>query len=156
SEQRPSAASGFGLLVVQRNGVKLEPVVDQLVAELAGDLALQALDFFRLKLDDLAVAQIDQVIVMRLGALLVTRAALAEIMARDDPGILEQLDGTVDGRDRDVLVNARAAAIELLDVRVIPGIRQYPGDHAALLGHAHALGDALGLDEIGLAFGHGL
>ena len=80
-------------------------MVDQLVAELAGDLALQPLDLFGLELDDFAAAQVDQMIVMRLGDLLVARAALAKIMARDDAGILEQLDGAIDGRDRDVLVD---------------------------------------------------
>ena len=70
------------LLVVQRHGIKLEPVIDQLVAELAGDLALQPLDLLGLELDHLAAAQVDQVVVVRFRNLLVARAALAEIVAR--------------------------------------------------------------------------
>ena len=75
----------FGLLVVERNCVELEPVIDQFVPEPARDLALQPFDLLGLELDHLAAAQLDQVIVMRVGDLLVARAALAEIMARDDP-----------------------------------------------------------------------
>ena len=94
-------------------------MIDQLVAELAGDLALQPLDLLGLEFDHLAAAQIDQMVVVRFGNLLVARAALAEIMALDDAGILEQLHGAVDGRDRNVLVDLGAAAIKLLDVGMV-------------------------------------
>src|SRR6185369_1597290 len=81
-----------GLVVVERNAIQLEPVVDQLVAELARDLGLQLLDFLGGEFDHLAVAQIDQVVVMAVAHLLVAGAALAEIMSLDDAGVLEQLD----------------------------------------------------------------
>src|SRR4051794_10914088 len=115
----PSAASAFRLFVIERHGVEFEPVVDQSVAQLPGDLALQALDLLGLKLDDLAAAKIDEMIVVRLGNLLVACTALAKIVARDDARILEQLDGAIDSRDRDVLVDAGAAAVKLLDVGMI-------------------------------------
>ena len=60
---------------------------------------LQLLDFFRGEFDHLAVAQIDQVIVMAVAHLLVARAALADIVPLDDPGVLEQFDRAIDGRD---------------------------------------------------------
>ena len=106
-------------LVVERHGVELEPVIDQLVAELARHLGLQLLDLLGLELDHLAGAQIDQMIVVRFRDLLVARAAFAEVVALDDAGILEQLDGAVDRRDRDVLVDLGAAPVELLDVRMV-------------------------------------
>src|SRR4051794_41057574 len=52
--------SAPGFFVVQRDGVELQPVIDQAIAELAGDLGLQSLDFLRLEFDHLAGPQIDQ------------------------------------------------------------------------------------------------
>src|SRR5436190_8317219 len=91
-------------LVVGRQGVELEPVADQLVAEAAGHFLLQALDLLRLEFDHLAGAQIDQMIVMGVGHLLVARAPVAEVVALDDAGVLEQLHGAVDGRDRNAVI----------------------------------------------------
>src|ERR1051325_7152990 len=84
-----------GFLVVERDAIQFQPVIDQFVAELAGDLGLQLLDLFGGELDHLAVAQIDQMIVMAVRNLLIARTALAEVMPLDDPGVLEQLDGSV-------------------------------------------------------------
>src|ERR1700730_14157311 len=72
-----------GFIVVQRHAIQFQPVIDQFVAELAGDLGLQFLDLFRGELDHLAVAQIDQVIVMALGHLLIARPAFAKIAPPD-------------------------------------------------------------------------
>ena len=93
------------LIVLQRYGIELEPVVDQLVAELAGDLGLQPFDFLGLEFDHLACAQVDEVVVMRVGNLLEARASLAEIVPLDNAGILEQLDSAVDGGDRNAVVD---------------------------------------------------
>src|SRR6266550_8829259 len=68
-------------LVLQRHRIKLQPVVDQPVAELAGDFGLQALDLLGLELDHLAGAQVDQVVVMGVGHLLVAGTAVAKIVA---------------------------------------------------------------------------
>src|ERR1700710_2163875 len=72
------------VVVVQRDAIQFEPVIDQLVAELAGDFGLQLFDFLVGEFDHLAVAQIDQVVVVAVAHLLVARAALAEIVAFDD------------------------------------------------------------------------
>jgi hypothetical protein len=132
----------------ERHRIELEPVVHQPIAEPPGDLGLQPLDLLGLEFDHLAGAQVDQVVVMRVGDMLVARASLAEVMPLDDAGILEQLDRAVDGRDRDVRIDLDAAAVQLLDIRMIVGARQHARDHPALLGHPHALGDALRLDEV--------
>ena len=55
-------------------------MVDQLVAELSGDLALEPLDLFGLEFDHLAGAQIDQVVVVRFGAVLVACAVFTIIL----------------------------------------------------------------------------
>jgi hypothetical protein len=76
-------------LVIERNCVELEPMIDQPVAQAPRHLGLQSFDIFRLELDHLAGAQIDEVVVMAVGDLLVPRATVAGIMALDDDGILD-------------------------------------------------------------------
>ena len=111
--------------------------------------ALQGLDLLRAEFDHLAGAQIDEMVVVAFGRGLVAGAALTEVVALDDAGVLEQPHRAINRRHRDMLVDGAAAAIELLDVRVIVGLRQHAGDRAPLLGHAHALGGAQRFD-IGL------
>ena len=87
-------------------------------------------------------AQIDQVVVMLVRDRLVAAPPGAEIMPGDDAGILEQLDRAVDGGDRNAGIDGGGAAVELLDVGMIGRRLEHAGDDPALLGHAHALGDA--------------
>src|SRR6202165_5017397 len=115
--------SRSGLVVVQGNAIQLEPVIDQFVAELAGDFGLQLFYFFRGEFDHLAVAQIDQMVVMAVTHLFVAGAALAKVMPFDDAGVFEQLDGAIHRRDRDLVVDRDAAAIQFLDVGMIDRLR---------------------------------
>ena len=64
-------------------------MVDQPVAEFARDFSLQLLDFIRRKFDNLAVAQINQMIVVTVAHCLIARAAFAKIVPLDDAGILK-------------------------------------------------------------------
>ncbi len=73
------------------------------------------------------------------GRLLVAGAAVAEIVALDDPRLLEQPHRPVDGGDRDVRVQGMGPAVELLDIGMVMRGRQHAGHHPALVGHAHAL-----------------
>lgn len=57
-------------------------MADQLEAQPPRGLALQLLDVLVLELDDLARVEIDQVIVVLVGGLLVAGAAVAEIVVR--------------------------------------------------------------------------
>ena len=120
-DQKTAQHQVVALVVFERHGVELEPVIDQFVAELARDFGLQALDFLRLEFDHLAAAQIDQMVVMGFGRGFVARAAFAEIVPLDDAGILEQAHGAVDGRNRDAVVDLGAAPVKLLDVGMIVG-----------------------------------
>ena len=129
-------------------------MIDQPEAEALGDRLLQLLYLIVAELDHVAAAQVDQVVVMLFGNGLVARAAGAEIMAGDDAGVLEQLDRAIDGGDRDPGVHRRGPAIEFLDIGMVGGRLQHARDGAALLGHAHALGDAEFL-EILVGFVHG-
>src|SRR6202040_1469488 len=120
---------------------------------------LQLLDFLGGEFDHLAVAQIDQVVVVAVAHLLVAGAALAKIVPLDDACVLEQLHRAINRRDRDLVVDGDAAAIQFLDIRVIFRLRQHARDDAALLGHAHAGGGATrlytGSLERGGGFEHG-
>ena len=117
-------------------------MIDQPVTQAPRHLGLQPFDIFRLELDHLTGAQIDEVVVMAVRYLLVARAAVAEVMTLDDAGILEQLHRPVDGGDGDAVVHRGTTPIEFLDVRVVIRGRQHARNDPALLGHAHALGRA--------------
>src|ERR1700730_15895774 len=144
-----------GLVVVQGNAIQLQPVIDQFVAEFAGDFGLQFFDFLGGEFDHLAVAQIDLMVVMAVAHLFVAGTALAEVMPFDNAGVLEQLDGAIYSRDRNLVVDRDAAAIQFLDVGMIDRLRQHARDDAALFGHAHAGGGATGFYACGLERGRG-
>src|SRR4051794_34577954 len=136
-----------GVIVVQRNAVQFQPVIDEFVAELTGNFGLQLFDFFVGEFDHFAVAQIDQMIVVAVTHLLVAGAALAEVMAFDDAGILEQFYGPIDCRNGDLVVHGNAAPVKLLNIGMIGCFRQDTRDDPALFGHAHPGGGATGLDS---------
>src|SRR3546814_17753553 len=94
----------------------------------------------------LAGLDVDQVIVVRFGRGLVARTAVAEIMAIEDAGLLEQPHRAVDGRDRDARIDRRGALIDLLDIGMIVGVGEHARDDAALLGDAEALFVAPGIE----------
>src|SRR6185503_18865453 len=89
-----SFARAFGW---RRHSVKLQLVADQVEPELPGHPLLQALDLLVAELDHLATVEVDQVIMMAAGRLLVAPAAGAEVVALEEAVGLEQLDGAVDG-----------------------------------------------------------
>src|SRR5436190_13947996 len=74
------------------DAIELEPVVDQFEAQLFRDAALQLFDVLIAEFDDAAGLHIDEVVVMALRHFLIARTAIAEIMALQDAGVLEQLD----------------------------------------------------------------
>jgi len=74
-------------------------------------------------------------IVMCLRHFLIARAAVAEIMLLQDLRLFEQADRAVDRGDADMGIDLDGAAVDLLDIRMVMGVRQHPGDHPALLGH---------------------
>src|SRR5262245_60995437 len=98
------ASLGLRRRALRGHRVELEPVADQLVAELLGDRALQRLDLLFLELDDPAALDVDQMVVMLLRAFLVARAPVAEIVALENARLLEQPHGAINGRDRDARI----------------------------------------------------
>src|SRR5665213_1100669 len=91
----PARHGSLFFVVVERDGVELEPVIDQFVAALARHLRLHPLDLGRAEFDHFAAAQVDQVVVMGFGGGFVTRAPFAEVVPLDDAGILEQAHGAI-------------------------------------------------------------
>ena len=94
-------------------------MVHQPIAQPFRHCLLQALDFLVAELDDRPGAQVDQMVVVLVGNRLVPGPPLAEIVAGDDSGVLEQLDRPVDGGDRDARVDCRRTAVEFLHVRMV-------------------------------------
>ncbi len=99
-------------------------MVHQFEAQLLGHAALQLLDFLVAELDHLAGLDIDQMVVVGIGHLLIARAAVAEIVALQDAGILEQLDRAIDGGDGDMRIDGGGAAVQFLGIGVVGGIGQ--------------------------------
>src|SRR6266699_4847330 len=81
---RPQSRDSAFRLVLERHCVELQTMVDQPITEAPRDVGLEAFDVFGLKFDHFARAEIDEVVVMAVGHLLVARAAVAEIMPLDD------------------------------------------------------------------------
>src|SRR5476651_2256900 len=121
-------------------------MIDELEAQLFGDPALKPFDVLVAEFDDASGLDIDQVIVVRLRSLFVTRAAVAKIMALQNAGILEQLYRSINCGDGDVRIDGRRAPVELFSIRMVGGLRQHTGDHPALFGHPQSFLDAEILD----------
>ena len=68
--------------------VKFQPMADEFVAELCGDLGLQALDLGAAEFNHLAGLRIDEMVVMLAGARLIARPAVQERVAFDDAFLL--------------------------------------------------------------------
>src|SRR3546814_4073766 len=93
--------SATSILAIERDAIKLHAVIDEAEAQPLGDLLLELLKLGIDEFEHLAGLDVDQVIVVRFGRGLVARMAVAEIMAIEDAGLLEQPHRAVDGRDRE-------------------------------------------------------
>src|SRR3954447_18337623 len=101
---------GEGLAIaVEGDAVELHPMIDEAEAKALGDALLKRLQLVVDELDDPAGLDVDQMVVVRLRRGFVTRAPIAELVALEDPGLLEQADRTIDRRDRDVGIDRRRA-----------------------------------------------
>src|SRR6185295_5106668 len=98
-------------------------------------------------LHHLAAPRVDQVVVVFFRRLFIARASVAEIVPLDDTGILEQLDGAIDSRQRNVGVDRRRPAVQFLGVGMVSSLAEHARDDAALLGHPQAFLDAPLLDH---------
>ena len=78
-------------------------------------------------------------VVVGIGYLLIARAAVAEIVALEDVGLLEQAHGAIDRGDGDMRIDGDRALVKLLDIGMVVGIREHARNDAALLRHLQTL-----------------
>lgn len=119
---------------------------DEVEAQAGGDGLQHALMLRVLELDHAAGLHIDQVVVVAVLGGFVAGAAAAEIPAFQDAALLQQAHGAVDGGNRDARIQLHRAAVQLLHVGVVVGVRQDARDHAALPRHLEAPFDAEAFD----------
>src|SRR3546814_13340498 len=84
-------------LAIEGDTIKFHAVVDEPVSEPLGDHLLQRFEFGIDEFDDLARLDVDQMVVMLLGCRLIARAAVAEIVAVENPRLFEQAYDAVNG-----------------------------------------------------------
>ncbi len=92
------------------------------------------------------VLEIDEVVVVLLGGLLVAGPPVPEFEALDDAFALEKFDRAIDGRERDAVVDRGGAAVQFDHVGVILRLVEDARDHAALARHPQAARAARPLD----------
>ena len=123
----------------QRFGEQFEPVIDQLVTEITGDLFLQSLDLFIEEFDNLASLHVDQMIVVIILNLFVTGPTIPEIMLFENIGFLEKTDRAVHRCNGNTRIKLRGPAIDLIHIRVIFSLLQHTRDGTPLAGQLQAL-----------------
>src|SRR3546814_18378661 len=102
-------------------------MINQLKTKLAGNHLLQPFDLFVVKLNDAARLQIDQMVVMFVGHLLIARAPVAEVMAFQNAGLFKQAHGAINRGNRDFGLANGSAMIDLIDVWLVLGDRNIVG-----------------------------
>ncbi len=111
-------------------------MINQPIAQLLGNLALECFQLRIDEFDDFAGFNINQMIVMSLWRCFVASAAIAEIVALKDPRLLKQPHCTIDGSDRNAGVLFNGAGMQFFHIGVVIALRKHPRDDAALLGNA--------------------
>ncbi len=132
------------------HAVKLHAVINQPIAQLFGNLALELLKFGIDKFDDFACFNIDQMIVMSLRCSFVAGAAIAEIMAIKNACFFEQANSAVNRGNRNARIDGRSTLMQFFDVGMINTVRQHARNCAALIGDAQSTFCAKGFDVDGL------
>lgn len=113
-------------------------MVNDIVAHLGSDLALELFDLVGAELGDLAGVEVDDVIVVRAVGDLEPCAAVFQGEAEDDAFAFEDREGPVDGGKGEGVVEGLGAAVQLGRVGVVFGFGQDLQQGLALAGHADA------------------
>ena len=108
-------------------------MVNQAIAKLFRDLALQGFKLWIDEFDDLASFDIDQVIVVRFRGGFIAGAAIAKIVAIENARLFEQPHRAIDSRDRNAWVDCNSPLMQLLDIRMVGAFGQHFGNYAPLL-----------------------
>jgi len=123
-------------------------VADEVEPEFPRHTLLDTLDILVSELDDTAAFDVDQMIVVTPGRLLIASTAGAEIMALKDAVGRQQLERAINRRQRNSRINRVRAPVYFLDIGVILGGRENASDHTSLPGHAQPLGGAEPFDAV--------
>src|SRR5215468_9056442 len=115
-----------------RHTIEFELVADEAETQIARHPLLQALDLLVAELDHLTAFDIDQMVVVAARRFLVATAASPEVVSLQETIGREELDGAVDGRQRDAGIHAARPSMNLFHVGMIPGGGEDLGDDPAL------------------------
>lgn len=74
-------------------------MIYQFVTELACDFSLKPLDFLGLEFNHFAIAEIDQMVVMGVGARFISCPPVAKVVSFNNTGVFKESHGAIDGRD---------------------------------------------------------
>ena len=107
-------------------------MVDEPIAELLGDFALQRFNLGVLELYDLTAIDIDQMVVVGLGYFLVPRASVAEVVTVKYVVFLKEPDRSIDSGNADFRIDFRRAFVHQFDIRVIARLTQDARDDTPL------------------------
>ena len=77
------------VLAIDRDAIELHAVVDEAVAQFLGDAPLEHFELLVDELDHGPGLDVDQMVVVRVGRRFVARAAIAELVALENSGFLE-------------------------------------------------------------------
>src|SRR5438046_1714510 len=125
SAARPFNRTAVGSTVaIDRDAVQLHAMVDQSETKLFGDPLLQGFELVVDEFDHIPGLDVDQMVVVAFRGCLVARAPIAELMAFEDSRLLEQPDGAIDGRDRDIRVDRCRAGVQRLDIGMVLAVAE--------------------------------
>jgi len=126
---------------MQGDAIQLESLSHYFISEIGGDLPFQRFQRLVLEFHDLAIAHVDDVMVMTVSVFgsFKTRTSVSEIVALQYLGLFEQTDGPVYRRHADTVIDLDGALMKFLGIGMIVGIGKNLGDHPPLTGHLQAL-----------------
>lgn len=110
-------------------------MIDQPETQLLGDQPLKGLQFGIDEFDDAPCFHIDEVVMVRLWRGFIAGPTIAEIVAVEYAGLLEQPDRAIDRGDGNARVSQHRPLVELFHVGVVLAFRQDLRDHPALFGY---------------------
>lgn len=104
----------------------------EIVAEPFSDAGLEGFELRVLEFDHLAGPDVDEMVVMAGPFDLISRAAVAEVMALDQADIIEGAQRAVDRCHGQLRIMTARPLPQLVGVRMIAGFFQHRADHLAL------------------------
>ena len=121
-----------GALSIEAKPIEFQSVADKPETQPSRNLLLEPLNFSVPELDYSPGGHVNEVVVVRLGCLLVVRTAVTELVPFNDAELLETLHCSVNCRDRHTPVPFGHTAMQLSHIGVISGFGEHLSDQATL------------------------